>query len=71
MAPATMAGRRLRVVAMPPLDPHRAVLRHQWAEEAEALERRRQRLMAAATEAIAALQELLRLRGWRLAAPPS
>ena len=56
MGPARMAGRRLRVVAMATLDPHHAVLRQQWAEEAEALERRRQRLLDAAADAAHALQ---------------
>jgi predicted nucleotidyltransferase len=41
---------------MPTLDPHQALLRRQWAEEARALERRRQRLLAAATEAALALK---------------
>jgi predicted nucleotidyltransferase len=41
---------------MPTLDPHHALLRRQWAEEAQALERRRQRLLAAATEAALALR---------------
>ncbi len=41
---------------MPTLDPHHAVLRQQWAEEAEALERRRQRLLDAAADAAQALQ---------------
>jgi predicted nucleotidyltransferase len=42
---------------MATLDPHHAVLRQQWAEEAEALERRRRRLHFAAGEAACALKE--------------
>lgn len=41
---------------MPTLDPHHAVLRQQWAREAEALEQRRQRLLAAAGVAACALK---------------
>ena len=41
---------------MATLDPHHAVLRQQWAEEAEALERRRQRLLDAAADAAHGLQ---------------
>jgi predicted nucleotidyltransferase len=41
---------------MPVADPHHAVLRHRWAAEAAALERRRQRLVAAAQEAARALR---------------
>ncbi len=42
---------------MATLDPHHVVLRQQWAEEAEALERRRQRLQAAAGEVAGALKQ--------------
>ena len=44
---------------MPTLDPHHATLRQQWIVEAEALEQRRQRLLAAAGAAADALRQ-----GW-------
>ena len=44
---------------MATLDPHHAILRQQWAVEAEALEQRRQRLLAAAGDAADALRQ-----GW-------
>ena len=42
---------------MPALDPHHALLRQQWALECDALERRRQRLLAAAATAALGLRE--------------
>jgi hypothetical protein len=43
-------------VAMTTLDRHQALLRRQWAEELKALERRRQVVLGAATEAGQALR---------------
>ncbi|TVS02445.1 MAG: nucleotidyltransferase domain-containing protein [Cyanobium sp. PLM2.Bin73] len=41
---------------MPSLDPHQTLLRRQWAEEAQALEHRRQQLLAGALEAASTLR---------------